>query len=162
MRYVMRQKMLCFGDDYTIADENGIPHFIVDGAAFSIRHSTSFQDMAGNELCHIYRRLLSFGPTYEIECQGRITTVAKQLFTFFNCRFTVDVPGPNDLEASGDFLDHEYTFTNADGAPVAAVSKRCFDWTDTYGVEIAPGQDDVLILAATVVIDLCCYGDKRH
>jgi uncharacterized protein YxjI len=66
------------------------------------------------------------------------------------------------LQASGEFLDHEYTFTNAVDAPVAAVSKRWFEWTDTYGVEIAPGQDDVLVLAATVVIDLCCHGDKRR
>jgi uncharacterized protein YxjI len=45
---------------------------------------------------------------------------------------------------------------------VATVSKRWFAFTDTYGVEIADGQDEVLILAATVVIDLCCHGDKKR
>ncbi|HVU62331.1 MAG TPA: LURP-one-related family protein [Phycisphaerales bacterium] len=162
MRYVMRQKVFCFGDDYTIKDERGVDRYIVDGAAFTIRDSTSFRDMEGRELCHIHKRLLSFGPTYEIERNGRTTTVAKHLFTFFNCRFTVDVPGPNDLEASGNFTDHEYTFKDAGGKVVATVSKAWFAWTDTYGVEVAEAADDVLILAATVVIDLCCHGDKRR
>ena len=68
------------------------------------------------------------------------------------------MPGPDDLEARGSFTDHEYEFTRGGGA-VAEVSKRWFSWTDTYGVDIARGQDDVLILASTVVIDLCCHGD---
>jgi uncharacterized protein YxjI len=32
---------------------------------------------------------------------------------------------------------------------------------DTYGVDIADGENDVLILASTVVIDLCCHGDQK-
>jgi uncharacterized protein YxjI len=62
------------------------------------------------------------------------------------------VPGPDDLEAEGDFIDHEYQFRRGDRV-VATVSKRFFAWTDTYGVEIAPGEDDGLILAVAVAID---------
>jgi hypothetical protein len=40
-----------------------------------------------------------------------------------------------------------------DGHKVAAISKRWFRLRDTYGIEIAPDQDDALILAATVCID---------
>lgn len=162
MRYVMRQKLFCLGDDYTVTDENGAQRFIVDGAVFTIRDSTSFRDLAGNELCHIRRRLLSLGPTYEIERNGRITSVSKHLFTLFKCRFTVDVPGPNDLEVAGNLTDHEYSFTDTNGRMVATVSKRWFTLADTYGVEVADGQDAVLILAATVVIDHCCHGDRRN
>ena len=87
--------------------------------------------------------------------------VKKSLFTFFHCKFTVDVPGPDDLEAEGDFLDHEYQFTRG-GTTVASVSKQWFSWSDTYGVEIAEGEDDVLILASTVVIDMACHEDRQH
>lgn len=38
-------------------------------------------------------------------------------------------------------------------APVTEVSKRWFRVADTYGVENAPGEDPVLILAATVAVD---------
>jgi uncharacterized protein YxjI len=37
------------------------------------------------------------------------------------------------------------------------VSKRWFRARDTYGVEVAPGQDDVLILAITAVIDTMAH-----
>jgi uncharacterized protein YxjI len=34
-----------------------------------------------------------------------------------------------------------------------------FRLTDTYGVEIADGEDPVLILASAVVIDMICHAD---
>ena len=39
-------------------------------------------------------------------------------------------------------------------ATKAEVSKKWFRVADTYGVDIAPGADDILILACTVVIDM--------
>lgn len=41
------------------------------------------------------------------------------------------MPGPDDLEAKGDVLAHEYTFERA-GRDVARVSKRWFSLADTY------------------------------
>ncbi len=63
----------------------------------------------------------------------------------------------DDLEAKGDF--HEYAFTRA-GRSVATVSKQWFSWSDTYGVDIAEGEDEVLILASSVVIDMVCHDDR--
>jgi len=161
MRYVMKQKLFCWGDDFTIKDEQGQDVFFVDGKAFSIGEKLSFQDMAGNELAFIRQKLLAWGPTYEIYRGSELAAVVKKhLFTFLNCKFTVDVPGPDDLEAEGNFLDHEYRFTRG-GRIVATVSKQWFSWTDTYGVEVADGEDDVLILASTVVIDMVCHGDDE-
>ena len=82
-----------------------------------------------------------------------MAVVKKKLFTLLRHRFFVDVPGPNDLEAKGDFLDHEYEFTQG-GQTVAQVSKRWLTLRDTYGIDVASGTDDILILACVVVIDL--------
>jgi uncharacterized protein YxjI len=158
MRYVMKQKLWSFGADFTIKDANGDDRFFVDGKALAIREQLSFQDMAGNELAYIKQRLLSWGPTFEISHGGRLVAVVKQKhWTLFRNRFTVDVgddgASPNDLEVEGNFWDHEYTFQRG-GQAVATVSKRYFSWTDTYGVDIAQGEDDVLILACTVVVDM--------
>jgi uncharacterized protein YxjI len=162
MRYVLRQKVFCLGDDYTIRDENGKDCYYVDGKAFSFGDKLSFQDMEGNELAFIRQKLLSWGPTYEIYRDGELAAVVtKEHFTFFRCKFMIDVPGPDDLEAVGDFMDKEYTFGRGDGA-VATVSKQWFRVSDTYGVEIADGEDEVLILASTAVIDLCCHGDRKR
>jgi uncharacterized protein YxjI len=161
MRYVMKQKLFCWGDDFTIKDEDGRDVFFVDGKAFSFGDKLSFQDMEGNELAFIRQKLLAWGPTYEIyRGEQLVAVVKKSLFTFLHCKFTVDVPGPDDLEAEGDFLDHEYGFERG-GRTVAAVSKKWFSWSDTYGVEIADGEDDILLLASTVVIDMVCHGDRQ-
>jgi uncharacterized protein YxjI len=102
------------------------------------------------------------GPTYEITRNGESAAVVKKhLFTLMRCKFTVDVPGPGDPEAQGNFLDMEYTFTRA-GQLVAEVSKRWFTFADTYGVDVQDGEDDVLILASTVLIDKVCHGDRKR
>ncbi|MGH7688165.1 MAG: LURP-one-related/scramblase family protein [Gemmatimonadaceae bacterium] len=162
MRYLMKQKLFSFGDDFTIKDEAGVDHYFVDGKAFSIGAKLSFQDMSGAELAFIKQRVLKLKPTYEIHRNGQVAAiVTKDLFTLFNCRFHVDVPGPDDLEASGNFTDHEYAFTRGD-RQVAAVSKQWFTLRDTYGVNIADGEDEVLVLASTVVIDMACHPDDRR
>lgn len=163
MRYVMKQKLFSWGDDFHIRNEAGEDVYFVDGRAFSIGEKLSFQDLRGNELAFIRQKLLSFGPAYEITRDGRLLAVVKKrLFTLFRCKFTVDVPGPDDLEAQGSFLDMEYSFERG-GKRVAEVSKRWFSWRDTYGVDIADTEDQVLILSATVVIDMICHSeDKDH
>ena len=52
----------------------------------------------------------------------------------------------------GNVVDHEYEIED-DGVKIAEVSKRWFRVRDTYGVEIAPGQDDIIVLAVAVAID---------
>jgi uncharacterized protein YxjI len=162
MRYVMKQKLFSWGDDFYIRDADGNDVFFVDGKALSFGDQLAFKDLQGNELAFIREKHFTWGPTYEIHRGGALVAVVKkELFTFFACRFTVDVEGPDDLEASGDFMDHEYTFRRGD-RPVATVSKKWFEWTDTYGVDIDDAEDDVLILASTVVIDMVCHATRKQ
>jgi uncharacterized protein YxjI len=160
----MKQRLFSFGDDFYVKDASDRDVYFVDGKAFSFGDQLSFQDLEGNELAFIKQRLLAWGKTYEIIREGQVAAVVqKELFSFFHHRFTVDVPGPDDLEAEGDFMDHEYEFRRGDRT-VATVSKKWFSWTDTYGVDIAPGEDPVLILASAVVVDQACHPDdgQRH
>jgi uncharacterized protein YxjI len=164
MRYVLKQKLFSLGDDFYIKDEAERDVYFVDGKAFSFGDQLSFQDLDGNELAFIKQKVFSWGKTYEIVRNGAVAAVVKkELFALFHHRFTVDVPGPDDLEAEGSFTDHEYTFRRGDRT-VATVSKKWFSLTDTYGVEIADGEDPVLILASAVVVDQACHPDdgKRH
>ena len=159
-RYLMKQQWLSLGNDYAIQDAEGNEVYFVDGRALSFGDKLSIEDARGNEVAFIAQRLLAWGPTYEITRDGQVVAVVKkELFTLFQCRFTVDVPGPDDLEASGDFSQHEYEFRRGDRV-VARVSKQWFTWTDTYGIDVAPGGDDVLVIASAVVIDLCCHGRR--
>jgi uncharacterized protein YxjI len=164
MRYQMQQKLLSWGDDYHIRNDAGEDVFFVDGKALSVGDQLSFQDLTGRELAYIKQKVFAFSRTYEIYRDGALAAVVKkELFALFHHRFSVDVPGPDDLEAEGDFLDHEYSFRRGDRV-VATVSKRWFTLRDTYGIEIADGEDDVLILASAVVVDQACHPDdgERH
>jgi len=162
MRYVMRQKLLSLADNFTIKNEQEQDVFLVKGKVFSFGDKLSFQDLAGNELVFIDQRLLNWSPTYELwKGEQLLAVVKRELFSFIHHRFTVDVPGPNDLEAEGDFLDHEYTISRG-GSVVATVSKRWFSWADTYGIEIADGEDDVLVLATAVVVDMVCHDHNKR
>ena len=64
----------------------------------------------------------------------------------------MDIPGAADMEVQGNILDHEYRIGH-----VAEVSKKWFRIADSYGIEIEPGQNDVLILAVTAVIDMMSH-----
>jgi len=101
------------------------------------------------------------GTNYEVSQNGTIVaTVRKKLFTLFRCKFSVDVPGPDDLEAQGDFFEHEYSFS-LHGQPVATVSKKWISVTDSYVIDVSSKVDDVLILSCAVVIDLICHERQR-
>lgn len=162
MRYLMRERILSWGDDFTIKDDAGREAFHVDGKVFSFGDKLSFKDRDGNEVALIDQKLLSFGPQYEIVRGGTtVAVVKKQLFTLFRARFTVDVPGPDDLEAKGNFLEHEYVFER-DGRDIARISKKWLSLSDSYAIDINEGEDDVVILASAVVIDLVSHPDQRN
>jgi len=162
MRYVMKQKLFTFTDDYTIADADGNDVYFVKGKLLSLGKNLSFQDMNQKELTHIQQKILNWGLTYEIWHDGELEAVVKkELFTLFHCVFHVDEPGHDSLTAEGTFNDHEYTFTRA-GRQVATVSKQWFTFADTYGVDVDESEDAVLLLACTVVIDEACHGDRRR
>jgi uncharacterized protein YxjI len=135
-------------------DESGQPIFQVEGKFFSLHSRLVIYDMEGNEVAQVSHRMIALIPTYEIMRHGMETTeVRKRLFSSFIDRYIVDIPGPNDLEVTGSLFEHEYTIAQ-NGQTMATVSKHWFSFSDTYGIEIASGQNDVLILATVLALDL--------
>lgn len=152
MSYVLHHRLLSLGRSYTIQDDAGQPRFNVESEVLSFGHRHTFLDLSGSPLAVIEKRIFSFRPTFRIlRPDGEVDEVTRRL-SFFGERFVIDVPGFDDYEVRGDIFNHEYTVSR-DGREVATVSKQWFNLTDTYGVQVAPGEDDVLLLAAAVVID---------
>ena len=157
----MKQKFFSWGDDFTIKDAEQNDVFFIDGKALSLGDQLSFQDMQGNEQAFIRQKLLSWAPTYQVFRNDKLyAVIKKKKFTLLKDKFTVDVPGPIDFDVQGSFTDHEYNFT-CGGSTIAAVSKKWFSWTDTYGVDITEGHDDIVILATTIAIDLICHNKSN-
>ena len=154
MRYVIRERLFRLGEDSDITDEQGQPVYHVDGKVLSLHNTLIVRDLTGTEVARVERKLIALRPTYRITGQGEeVAELRKKLFSPFVDRFTIDIPGPHDLQMTGSLFEHEYTITRDDQV-VATVSKRWLSLTDTYGVEIAPGEDDVLILASVLALDL--------
>src|SRR5262245_40748469 len=152
-KYQMREKMFAIGDDYWIETDGGERTFELNGKALRIRDTLVLETPGGEEVFTIQEKKLSVRDKMEIEHDGNtVATVKKALVSPLRDRFSIDVEGGQDMEAKGNIVDHEYKIER-DGDKVAEVSKRWFRVRDTYGIEIAPGQDDALILAITVCID---------
>jgi len=159
--YRMRQKLVSIGDDYWIENDQGERVYKVDGKALRVRQTLIFEDARGAELVKIQERMLRARDTMEIEDRDgrRVAMVKKAMITPVRERWTVKVADGPDLEVQGNILDHEYTIEDG-RTKVAEVSKKWFRVADTYGVEVAPGQDPVVILAVTAVLDTMAHPER--
>ncbi len=156
MRLRDAAKFFAWGDDFVIKDDAGNDAYEIKGKVFNFGDKLSFCDMSGRELVFIRQRLLAWGPTYELYHGDQLVAmISKHVFTLFNCKFTVDVPGKTTTRPRGISPDHNYVFIRG-GRHVAEVAKQWLTMTDTYGVDIVDGENDVLLLASTVVIDMVC------
>ena len=152
-RYQMREKLVSIGDDFWIENADGERVFKVDGKAMRVRDTLVVKSPSGEELFTVRERKLSLRDKMTVERDGdTVATVHKALVSPLRQRFKVELEDGGELEAHGNIVDHEYEIER-DGHKVAEVSKRWFRVRDTYGIEIAPDENDGLILAVTVCID---------
>ena len=152
-RYRMREKLFAIGDDFWIENEAGQRAFKVNGKALRVRDTLVLETPNGEELFSVQSKMLHIRDTMNIERNGRkVASIKKALVSPLRDRFSIDVEDGEDMEAKGNIVDHEYKIER-DGDQVAEVSRRWFRVRDTYGVEIAPGKDDALVLAVVICID---------
>ncbi len=160
-RYKMRQNLVSIGDDFWIENEQGQRVYKVDGKALRVRSTLIFEDARGQELAKIQEKMARVRDTMEIEGPNgqTLATVKKAMITPLRERFSLDIAGGGDIEIQGNLLDHEYTFEQG-GKKIAETSKKWFRIADSYGVEIAQGQNEIVILAATVAVDMIAHGRR--
>jgi uncharacterized protein YxjI len=158
-RYTMRQRLVSIGEDFDITDEQGNLAYRVDGKVMRLRETFVIEDPRGREVATIREKKLALRESMNVLRGGTtIATVRKARFAPFRHRFSIEVVGGQDMVAKGDILHHEYEIRRG-GDAVARVSKRRFAMSDTYGIEIALGEDEGLILAVAVAIDEMAHDD---
>lgn len=161
MRYVIREKFFRLGEDSTITDEFGRPVIEVDGKVFSFHHTLVMRDLNGNELATVKKQLVALRQTYYITRNGQeIAAIRKKIISPFVDRFSIDIPGSEELHVTGSLFEHDYTIRLGNQL-VATVSKAWISLTDTYGVDIAPGENDLLILATVLALDLTADEERE-
>lgn len=154
---MMKQKLFTIGDRFTVKDEKQHVAYYVDGQIFTIGDKLSFKNSFGEELFFIQQKVFSLITTYTIFREDSVyAIIRKEPFTFFRSRFTIEAYNGDLIQIQGNFIDHEYRFYKGD-TTIASVSKEFFSWSDTYGIDILDGEDDELILACAVIIDMISH-----
>ena len=160
MIFRIKEKFWSWGNDFAINDAEGQLMYYVDGKAFSWGDKLSFQDANRKELAFISQKMLTWKPRYQIIIDGSVFAEVVKEWTWLSKKFTLDVPGPNDYSITGSFWAHEFTFQRQ-GRTVATVSKKLWSWTDSYGVEVTDGEDQVAVLCACIVIDQVLHDESN-
>ena len=159
-RFVMRQKWVSFGDDYFVKNEAGDKVCEVDGKAMRIRNTLFIKDHDGNERYKVQEKKVRIRDTMFIYKDGDVVAkVHKALVSPLRDRFAIDVPGGDDMSATGSILDHDYTIKRGRQV-VATVSKSWLRIRDSYGVEVESEDDPYLVLAIAVCLDAMCHPEE--
>jgi uncharacterized protein YxjI len=162
MRYAIRERIFSIGDDFWVTDEQGGKAFLVDGKVLRIRQTLELKDTSGAKVAEVRKKLIAMRETMEIEQNGApAATVHKAVFSPLHHKSVVDLAGGGQLEAVGNILDKEFEIRDG-GQVLARVSRSWFRLRDTYGVDVAPGADDVLMICVAVALDRIHHDEEER
>ena len=161
--FQLRRQLFAIGEDFWIRNAQGENVYRLDGKVLALTQTFALEDTNGNELARMHKEMLTLRSTMDIERGGQVVaTVKKAFINLLGQRFTVEIAGDGELQAQGDILNHEFEI-GAGGQVVATISKQWFAAEFMYGIAIAPGQDEVLLLCCAVAIDEMSETDRnRH
>jgi uncharacterized protein YxjI len=155
-RYLMRQRIMALGQDFTINNAAGQPVYKIDGKVRMIKESLKFRDMQGTLLYKLDEKVLRIRESFDIlRPDGQVAAkVHNAIFDPLRERFKIEIPGGEEMTTLGKVIWAQYDILRG-RQPVGKISKQ-FSWIgrDQYVVDVLQGEDDCLILAITVVIDM--------
>jgi uncharacterized protein YxjI len=162
MRYLVRERIFSITDDFWVTDDGGNRVFFVDGKALRLRETFELKDPSGAILATIRKKFITFTNAMEIEHDGEVVaTVHKAVISPLHHRAVVEIPGRGRLEAVGNLIDKDFEIRDG-GYVVAQVSRAWFRVRDTYGIDIAPGENDALFVCIAICLDRIHHAEERR
>ncbi|MFR9798110.1 LURP-one-related/scramblase family protein [Streptomyces sp. MS06] len=151
MRFLVRERLLGFGEDYWIEDDRGEKVFLVDGKAMRLRDTFELKDRQGRVLVDIHEKMLSLRDTMVIERDDEpLATIRRKRLSLLRNHYRVSLVDGTDLDVSGKIFDREFA-VEYDGELLAVVSRRWLHVRDTYGVDVVREDADPALLIAVAV-----------
>ncbi|CAL9502940.1 LURP-one-related/scramblase family protein [Streptomyces sp. enrichment culture] len=151
MRFLVRDRLLGFGDDYWIEDDSGDKVFLVDGKAMRLRDTFELKDAQGRVLIDIRQKMLALRDTMVIERDGGpLATIRRKRLSLLRNHFRVTLADGTALDVSGKIVDREFV-VEYDGELLAVISRRWLHVRDTYGVDVVREDADPALLIAVAV-----------
>lgn len=162
MRFQMTQRLFALGDKGVITDEQGNAVYRNNGKFFSIHDRVSLVDMQGTEVATLHSKLLSFPKRMIIEIGGtQVATIASKLIAF-RPKFDIELASGERWKFTGDLLNHSFTLVDGDGVTVAEVTKAWVAVAGRYGIDIADGRDELLVLMLLVALESFVAEDEQN
>jgi len=151
MRFLVRDRLLGFGDDYWIEDEHGSKVFLVDGKAMRLRDTFEIKDTHGRVLIDIHQKMFALRDTMVIEREGdALATIRRKRLSLLRNHYRVALVDGTELDVSGKILDREFA-VEYDGELLAVISRRWLHVRETYGVDVVRDDADPALLIAVAV-----------
>lgn len=151
MNYLIEQKITFAKPRFTVRDESDNEVFVVEGKALRILEQLWIRDLQGNEVAFV-KQQGSLRPRFEITRDGALVATMAPKQKMFKLNFVLtDAASGAETIARGNLSGYEYDFEKQ-GVSVASVRKKR-RWTDRYALQVSEGEDDVVYIAAVLVID---------
>lgn len=149
MKLYIKEKVFSWGDKFTVKDECGNDKYIVEGEVFSWGKKLHVYDTRGCEVAFIKQEVWSFLPRYYVFCGDRQVAEIKKEFSFIFPKYSIEGLG---WEIDGSFMAHDYQITQS-GRTIVSISKEWMTWGDSYELDIANPNDEIVALAVVLTID---------
>jgi uncharacterized protein YxjI len=153
-RYLLPRRPLASQSGFSVSGEAGAPRFEVRAA---VPGALVLERPDGGEDCTIHEATLSLQRLMRLSRRGEPAAwVRREVTVPVREHYAIDL-GSSVLTVRGNVPEHEYAIRHGRHS-VAAVSRAWVSASEAYCAEVAPGQDDALLLAVTVCLTLMSGG----
>lgn len=149
MKMLFKQKMFSWLDSYDIFSEAGETLYKVKGQ-LAWGHCLKIYDASGNEIATVKQKIFTWMPKFEMYYGETYVGCISREFTFFKPKYNIEC---NGWQVEGDWLEWDYSIVNHLGQQVACVSKKIWNCTDTYEIEVLDPRDALCALMLVIAID---------
>ena len=157
MRLYLKQQVFSWRDRFYVKDEAGTDSYYIEGEIFSWGKKLHIYDISGREVAFIRQKVMSWLPKYFVEIDGRVVCEIIKEFTFFKQRYRL---GGIPWRMDGDFWAHEYSLYD-NQRQIMRLSKKWFTWGDSYELDIAQPQDELMCLCVALAVD-CALAQQSN
>ena len=149
MKLLFKQRFFSWFDSYDIYYEDGTVAYTVEGK-LSWGHKLHILDNRGVHIATVKQKVFTWMPQFELYQGDNYLGNVKKKLTFFHPEYVFDF---NSWRVSGNFLEWDYNIIDITGNTVAVISKKIFNFTDTYVIDVLSPADALYALMFTLAID---------
>ena len=149
MKLYIKEEVFSWGDKFTVKDEYGNDKYFVQGEVFSWGKKLHVYDSVDREVAFIKQEVWSLLPRFYVFCGDEQIAEIKKEFTFLFPKYSIQGLG---WEIEGKLMAHDYEIIK-NGKSIVTISKEWMTWGDSYELNIANPEDEIVALAVVLTID---------